>query len=126
MPVEVLPRAARGGGESRLSSFGFSGTIAHGAFDVERCAAFSYGAKDCWSLYRRRRLLALNDASRLRLGHLASASKARQIGCRSEDATRASTGTLAPSAMVLFSRHVVNNSIVLPGVGYVEMAFSAE
>ena len=33
MPVEVLPRATRGDGvESRLSSFGFSGTIAHAAF----------------------------------------------------------------------------------------------
>ena len=28
--------------------------------------------------------------------------------------------------MVLFSHHVVNNNLVLPGVGYVEMAFSAE
>ena len=47
MPVEVLPRAARGGVESRLSSFGFSGTIAHAVFDVERGPACLYGAKDC-------------------------------------------------------------------------------
>ena len=38
MPVEVLPRATSGGGESRLSSFGFSGTIAHGAFGARGSA----------------------------------------------------------------------------------------
>ena len=61
MPVEVLPRAARGGGESRLSSFGFSGTIAHGAFGAavksgmpDRCATSSknLGSTSLMSLFR--------------------------------------------------------------------------
>lgn len=38
MPVEVLPRATYTHRMSRLSSFGFSGTIAHGAFDIHRPA----------------------------------------------------------------------------------------
>ena len=35
MPVEVVPRTSTLSG-SRLSSFGFSGTIAHGAFGAQR------------------------------------------------------------------------------------------
>lgn len=61
MPVEALARAARGV-ESRLSSFGFSGTIAHGAFGAaERLAMFSLdSARDLASLYRGRRRLTLD------------------------------------------------------------------
>ncbi len=42
MPVEVLPRNAYQSSDnnvmqtSRLSSFGYSGTIAHGAFDAQK------------------------------------------------------------------------------------------
>ncbi len=36
-----------------------------------------------------------------------------------------STGELSPSAEVLFSDHVVGGSILLPGVGYLEMTFIA-
>ena len=39
MPVEVLPRTGENNLDdrsSRLSSFGFSGTIAHGAFDIQK------------------------------------------------------------------------------------------
>ena len=35
------------------------------------------------------------------------------------------SGALSPSAEVLFSHHVVGGPIILPGVGYVEMAFAA-
>ena len=35
MPVDVVPRTTASGG-SRLSSFGFSGTIAHGAFEARK------------------------------------------------------------------------------------------
>ena len=39
MPVEVVPRVTNSvedAGVSRLSSFGFSGTIAHGAFGIPK------------------------------------------------------------------------------------------
>ena len=126
MPVEVLPRATSGGGESRLSSFGFSGTIAHGAFGATgRRAVLSGSTRDWQSLFRRRRLLAL-DATQLRLSRLAATPEAGRLGCCPDTATRASTGTLVPSAGALFSSHVVNDTIILPGVGYMEMAFCAE
>ena len=35
------------------------------------------------------------------------------------------SGALSPSAEALFSHHVVGGTIILPGVGYVEMAFAA-
>ena len=35
------------------------------------------------------------------------------------------SGALSPSALLLFSHHVVGGTIILPGVGYVEMAFAA-
>ena len=35
------------------------------------------------------------------------------------------SGVLTPSAEALFSHHVVGGTIILPGVGYVEMAFAA-
>ena len=38
MPVEVLPRSTYIQRTSRLSSFGFSGTIAHGAFGIQKAA----------------------------------------------------------------------------------------
>ena len=35
------------------------------------------------------------------------------------------SGTLTPSAELLFSDHVVGGNILFPGVGYVEVAFAA-
>ena len=57
MPVEVLPRTGENGldgGSSRLSSFGFSGTIAHGAFRASRQAKIT-SVLAMYSLYRRRK-----------------------------------------------------------------------
>ena len=39
--------------------------------------------------------------------------------------TVAFSGTLTPSAELLFSDHVVGGNILFPGVGYVEVAFAA-
>ena len=55
MPVEVVSRTTSSS-DSRLSSFGFSGTIAHGAFDARKPAAFA-GTADAKSLYRSKSLL---------------------------------------------------------------------
>jgi len=35
------------------------------------------------------------------------------------------SGALSSSAEALFSHHVVSGTIILPGVGYVEMVFAA-
>ena len=35
------------------------------------------------------------------------------------------SGALTPSAESLFAHHVVGGTIILPGVGYIEMAFAA-
>ena len=55
MPVDVVPRTTASGG-SRLSSFGFSGTIAHGAFEARKPGTFLDTA-DFKSLYRNKSLL---------------------------------------------------------------------
>ena len=52
MPVDVVSRTTASSG-SRLSSFGFSGTIAHGAFRVSTRAATTPPSAT-YSLYRRR------------------------------------------------------------------------
>ena len=54
MPGEVLPRCGDASGAARLSSFGFSGTIAHGAF---RSGARLLDLRvDVPSLYRNERI----------------------------------------------------------------------
>ena len=107
MPGEVLPRCGDASGAARLSSFGFSGTIAHALFssstDVRSSTASGV------SLYRFQKA-APSTASGAHLPAsllLADAPEARSIF---------SAGTLAS-----VSRHVVGGNILLPGA--VEVAF---
>ena len=116
MPVDVVSRTTAFNG-SRLSSFGFSGTIAHGAFEVLKPATSPTDAK---SLYRNRRFVTPNDT--IRLDWLLEAPGPQQS--RLDEAVVFS-GALSPSAEALFAHHVVGGTIILPGVGYVEMAFAA-
>ena len=117
MPVDVAPRTTVSSG-SRLSSFGFSGTIAHGAFEARKTiVSISNNSK---SLYRNRRLVASSDTTRL--DWLLEAPGPHQS--RLDEAVVFS-GALSPSAEALFSHHVVAGAIILPGVGYIEMAFAA-
>ena len=116
MPVDVVPRTTASSG-SRLSSFGFSGTIAHGAFEARQPADSPVDAK---SLYRNRRFISSSDTTRL--DWLLEAPGLQQS--RLDEAVVFS-GALSPSAEALFSHHVVGGTIILPGVGYVEMAFAA-
>ena len=62
MPVEVTLRTTAASG-SRLSSFGFSGTIAHGAFEARKTIVSM--SNDSKSLYRNRRLITSGDTTRL-------------------------------------------------------------
>ena len=57
MPVDVVPRTVSSG--SRLSSFGFSGTIAHGAFEARKTIVSM--SNDSKSLYRNKSLLTLSE-----------------------------------------------------------------
>ena len=116
MPVDVVTRTTVSSG-SRLSSFGFSGTIAHGAFEARKPVTSPTDAK---SLYRNRRFVAPSGTTRL--DWLLEAPGPQQP--RLDEAVVFS-GALSPSAEVLFSHHVVGGATILPGVGYVEMAFAA-
>jgi hypothetical protein len=62
MPVDVVPRTIASSG-SRLSSFGFSGTIAHGAFEARKTIVSM--SNDAKSLYRNRRPVVSSDTTRL-------------------------------------------------------------
>jgi acyl transferase domain-containing protein len=117
MPVEVASRTTASSG-SRLSSFGFSGTIAHGAFEARKTIVSV--SNDSKSLYRNRRSITPSDTTRL--GWLLEAPSPQQS--RLDEAVVFS-GALSPLAEALFSHHVVGGAIILPGVGYVEMAFAA-
>ena len=55
MPVDVVPRTTASSG-SRLSSFGFSGTIAHGAFGVREVTPSRKDTRHSPSVYRSRRV----------------------------------------------------------------------
>ena len=115
MPVDVVPRTTSSCG-TRLSSFGFSGTIAHGAFEARKPVTNPTDAK---SLYHNRRPVVSSDTTRL--DWLLEAPGPQQS--RLDEAVVFS-GALSPSALLLFSHHVVGGTIILPGVGYVEMAFA--
>jgi len=118
MPVDVVPRTTSFN-SSRLSSFGFSGTIAHGAFEAQKPVT-SGSPTDAKALYRNRRFIAPSDTTRL--GWLLEAPGPQQT--RPDEAVVFS-GALSHSAEALFSHHVVAGAIILPGVGYVEMSFAA-
>ena len=105
-------------GGSRLSSFGFSGTIAHGAFEAQKTIVPI--SNDSTSPYRNRRFVAPSETTRL--DWLLEAPGPQQS--RLDEAVVFS-GALSPSAEALFSHHVVGGTIILPGVGYIEMAFAA-
>ena len=124
MPVEVLPRTMYSKEfqqTSRLSSFGFSGTIAHGAFAANSpTALLSTGFSR--SLYRNLRSVVAAGAQ-LRLT-LALDVSMQRIDSRPEESI-VSAGILSSSAEALFSDHVVGGGILLPGVGYIEMMFAA-
>ena len=112
MPGEVLPRCGDASGAARLSSFGFSGTIAHALLVSAGGQSWTQFASS-GSLYRREKAPWLVESS----GHLVTPS----LHAEANDMNPVlSIGTLA-----VLSHHVVGGSILLPGVGYVEVAFAA-
>ena len=130
MPVEVLPRDNQGSDNNamqtcRLSSFGYSGTIAHGAFGIKGTSVMSDRTTgDSKSLYRGRHPAGLGRKLRPWLNWLAKVPGFEQSYSSLDDAV-ISIGTLAPLVQDSFSHHVIAGSIFLPGTGYVEMTFAA-
>jgi hypothetical protein len=118
MPVEaaarIESREASSSSMSRLSSFGFSGTIAHGAFAGLAGAQLSCNGRSL-SLYRASVLLGAPHALRLHM--------------RRESTTTfhlpSSGMPLSPAADAAIAEHVVGGGVLLPGVGYLEMAMAS-
>ena len=104
-----------------MSSFGYSGTIAHGAFEACRSERNPFTLSNK-SLYRGRHIVAPRSTAPTRLSWLAE--KPNNFGPAAND-TVVFSGVLTPSAELLFSDHVVGGNILFPGVGYVEVAFAA-
>ncbi len=78
MPVAAEPRGAARTSWCRLSSFGFSGTIAHGAFGGVASSATG-GGDDPTSLYRGRRDLGGCGSARLHLNYPAALHEASLV-----------------------------------------------
>ena len=104
-----------------MSSFGYSGTIAHGAFEACRSPS-SEGTRDCKSLYRNRHGNT-KPCVKWQLSLLSEVPR-QQVGSGFDESI-VSTGVFTPSAEALLSHHIVGGRILLPGVGYLEMTFSA-
>ena len=117
MPAEVLPRGIDESAWSRLSSFGFSGTIAHALVALDRAQMRSSMSSTAsgTSLYRRA-VLPVGSAGCRRLVARPRLAEAR--GSLQDD--------VVVSAEALISHHVVGGSLLLPGVGYVEVALVAD
>ena len=77
-------------------------------------------SNDSKALYRNRRFVAPSNTTRL--SWLLDAPGPQQSPL---DEAVVFSGALSPSAEALFSHHVVGGAIILPGVGYVELAFAA-
>ena len=73
------------------------------------------------SLYRGRRNSTSSSDVQWRLTLRTEAPRQSIVA----DLDETSTGVLSPSAEALFADHVVGSSILLPGVGYLEMTFIA-
>ena len=111
------------------SSFGWSGIIAHGILQHERSTEARLDARtfanallyrNCAHLTRR----SNNLGNQSRPSWLAEIHGLPQLGINL-DADVMLSGVLTPSAEALLSHHVVGGTIILPGVGYIEMAFAA-
>ena len=114
MPGEVLARAGDAKATaSRLSSFGFSGTIAHALFASVR-AQSSTGRASASSLYRR------GDAPWL------AKPSGRLVAPLLHAEVRDSHAALAAGTHAVLSHHVVGGSIMNAGVGCVGLAFTTD
>ena len=105
------------------SSFGWSGIIAHGVFQYERSTEVCYEQRISGaSLYRNCSHHARrSDDGTSRLRWLAATPEVQPL----INDELIFSGALTPATEAFLSHHVVGGSILLPGVSFIEMAFSA-
>ena len=113
MPEEVLPRGGDATAPSRLSSFGYSGTIAHGLFVLIGARSFTQFSSSS-SLYRCEYTRWLAKPS----GRLVTPSLHVEV--------RNSHVVLITWTLAVLSHHVVGRSIMNAGVGYVGLALTTD
>jgi len=107
------------------SSFGWSGIIAHGVFQYQRSTEVSPEASSfaSASLYRNCSHHARrSDGGPSQLRWLAAIPEVPQSLTNDEVIF---SGALAPATEMFLSHHVVGGSILVPGVSFIEMSFSA-
>ena len=110
MPGEVLSRSGDANAPSRLSSFGFSGTIAHALFVLVNARSLTQFASSS-SLYRRGKAVALVTPS-------------RRLFVPSLHAEAHDSRAILPArTLAVLSHHVIGRSIMIAGIQYVEPAF---
>ncbi|KAH8074974.1 hypothetical protein JL721_955 [Aureococcus anophagefferens] len=97
----------------RLSSFGFSGSIAHARFDAE-CRAAPFASSAAFSVLRGARRLRPATTT-LKLALVADALD--------DVEPDAFAGALPPAARAAMADHGIGGDVLYPGVGYVELAF---
>ena len=122
-PVEATGRAAVAGARrtSRLSSFGFSGTIAHGCFCVLSEHADAIHCTGTASLFRDEARHAIGSSRKWAMTLVLVEQPSCPVGL--VDAVASSfVGQLSLAAKVALSDHTISDRILLPGVGYVEMS----
>ena len=134
MPTEVIGRSQcvcddAGGCQvqmqsGRLSSFGFSGTITHGAFALSLSCAMKYGTvlfSRKVSLYRSSVVQPVTYSA---IRHMTILSGKGDQVCSMSLLERSHIGHLSSSVHGVLCEHVVGSKILLPGVVYTELAFS--
>ena len=110
------------------NSFGWSGIIAHGMFvrPTHAVSRLPSTPSSTWaSVYRTcarrvRREQAGPTSRALRVCLLSSNSDLGSAGLGPDETMV--TGTLKTPVAAVFSQHVINDAILLPGVTYIEMA----
>lgn len=106
----------------RLSSFGFSGTIAHGAFapPLLSCVCSRSSLKGVASFCRAK----ATPAARGHLHMVPIADEQTHQGPQDPTCEYACIGTLSSATEIVMCSHIISNNILFPGVGYAEMVFA--
>ena len=123
--VDIKPMCRDRTQTGGASSFGWSGIIAHGVFQYEKSAEARSEMHifASTSLYRNcSRHARRADDGISRLKWLAAVPEVHQPLTDDEVIF---SGTLTPATEAFLSHHVVGDSILLPGVSFIEMAFAA-